>query len=1105
MNQMKQKLMVFLFLLSGMGIYAQILQEKNYIRVDQFGYLPVGKKVAIIAKAINGFNSGTGIDLNTGVQVQLRKASDNSVVFSATATSWNNGNTDSNSGDKGWWFDFSSYTTEGEYYIRATKTGGSIVDSYRFKIASDVYANALKAALNMFYYQRVSQNKTATYASGDKWIDGAWYSGTDQDGNATFLNDNSKHKNVSRGWIDAGDPNKYVTFAADPVHDLLSAYEMNQELFNSFNLNIPESGNNIPDILDEIKWEIDWLINMQDATSGGIHIKAGILNDGGYTSPPGSDSRKRYYGPVCPSSSVIGAGMMAHAALNFKKFSDLTSYSNDLTTRAEKAWTYFENSSDKAATCDDGQIEAGDADGDGNHYSLEWKAEGVCAAVYLYALTGKTKYNDWVKSYYTETRPWKAFDWGVYRSNQAEAIMFYTTLSNADATVKQSIQDKKASSDKSEGGSYMVVESDNLYRARAMYNNWGSNKLIAAQGGDAMDLVEFNIKPVNHDKYKERALGIVNYMHGVNPMGLCMLSNMYQYGADYCNDEMWHTWFNTGTKYDNIDNGNIGPAPGFVTGGPNSSGSSTMKVKVGTNQFTALTKDQPFQKAYSCNNAAIASDAPWAFNEPGLYYNGAYVKLLAHFVSTTVADKVTGLLAPATVNPSKTYEVQVSYTATTSRKIEVTFQLQASPYTNYGYASTTVGAGSGTATLNVAVNASTPIQNNAYQWQSTITTTSGGWNERLDNRSQGAVSCSNVVNESCGLISNNGFENGLNNWTNNGATATVTDKYTGSYASKTGTGQGGMHYKLIPVTAGRIYNLEAYCKVSSSPGWAGIGLTFVDASGTEMTTNKLSLTVLATTYTRYLGSATAPAGAANVRVWTWKNGTVGSLFCDAFCLTETVPAATKYEAENATLIGMTKATSTTGYSGTGYATGMDATGDKVSFSVNVGSAGTYPLTIRYSVCNTQENYVVVNGTQTSKTFNDGIAACGGWENLTFDIALNSGNNTLEIKKNWGYTEIDYINIGTLKSGSVTTDIQNQDNAGLRIYPNPVIDGQLNIIVNNNPDDSEFSLSDAYGKIRMTKKLYNGKNTIELNGIEKGFYIVRVIDNQNVAKTKIFIK
>jgi hypothetical protein len=91
---------------------------------------------------------------------------------------------------------------------------------------------------------------------GGDWTDGASHLGTQQDLDCRLVTNAipSTSKNLKGGWFDAGDYNKYVNFAYEPIHDLLLAYVERPYVFGD-DYNIPESGNGVPDILDEVKWD----------------------------------------------------------------------------------------------------------------------------------------------------------------------------------------------------------------------------------------------------------------------------------------------------------------------------------------------------------------------------------------------------------------------------------------------------------------------------------------------------------------------------------------------------------------------------------------------------------------------------------------------------------------------------------------------------------------------------------------------------------------------------------------------------------------------------------------------------------------------------------
>ena len=72
----------------------------------------------------------------------------------AAPPAWNGGATDASSGDKAWWFTFTSVATAGDYYVLDVDRG---VRSYAFRISDQVYRDVLKQAVRVFFYQRAGQ------------------------------------------------------------------------------------------------------------------------------------------------------------------------------------------------------------------------------------------------------------------------------------------------------------------------------------------------------------------------------------------------------------------------------------------------------------------------------------------------------------------------------------------------------------------------------------------------------------------------------------------------------------------------------------------------------------------------------------------------------------------------------------------------------------------------------------------------------------------------------------------------------------------------------------------------------------------------------------
>ena len=598
-----------------------------HIRLDQFGYRPDSKKVAVLADPVNGFDATQSF--TPGNTYEVRRVSDNQSVFSGAPTTWKNGATHTQSGDRGWWFDFSAVTAPGDYYLFDVSKN---LRSYPFRIGADVYKDVLKQAVRMYFYQRLGFAKQPPYTD-EKWSDGAAYEGPDQDHAARSRwakTDPATARDVHGGWMDAGDVNKYTTFAEGAVIQLLESYRRHPEIFTD-DFNIPESGNGIPDLLDEVLWELDWLKRMQDATgTNGFLLKLGVDNYN-EVSPPSLDTRPRYYLPECTSATLAGAAMFAHAGtvLVGTSHPDLQSYGYDLLGRAELAWqraavttsdfTQFEEA------CDDGDIKSGDADRNESG-QLE---SAVVAAVYLFKATGNAVYKNFVESTYNQIEPASTTWWGPYKSAVETALLRYSEMPNVTTTVSNNIRNQKGNMNYAFSLDSYDAQTD-LYRAQMddWAHHWGSNLVRSNCGSLNMDFVEFNINADDAGRYRETAEQYLHWLHGTNAMGIVMLSNMYAFGGDACANEIYHTWFGAGTPYDNALTSPKGPAPGYLTGGPNKDYSYTQLSPPAA---------QPPQKSYLDFNDGWPQSS-WEITEPAIYYNAAYIMLLSNFVENTVVS-----------------------------------------------------------------------------------------------------------------------------------------------------------------------------------------------------------------------------------------------------------------------------------------------------------------------------------------------------------------------------------------------------------------------------------------------------------------------------------
>ncbi len=593
------------------------------IAVDQFGYLPDMTKAAVVSDPQTGFNSAASY--TPGGMLEVRTWGSNTVVFSGSPAIRTSGGTDRQSGDRNWWFDFSPVTRWGEYYVYDPAND---VRSARFRVGPDVYEQVMKHAVRMFYYQRRGAAKLLPYADA-RWTDGTNFMRPLQDSHCRLITSPTlaTEKDLRGGWFDAGDYNKYVNWTVSVLDELLFAYRHNPLVWPD-NWNIPESGNGIPDILDEVKWELDWLLRMQNA-NGSVLSKMGV-NGFQSASPPSTETSQVFYGAESTTATFSTAGSFAQAAPIFRAVG-LTDYANTLSNAAVAAYNWAVANPSVQFT--NTGFASGSPEVDTsttNAYNYARDSLRIRAAVYLYDLTGQTACRTYVESAYTKLLAINSGWWGPYEMPVQDALLYYATLPGVTPSVATNIRNSKQGSI---GGSdflsawnagtdpYRAPEPDWAY-------HWGSNEpkchwglLFALQN-------IYGLNPALASTYREAAAGFLHYIHGVNPLTMVYLSNMYGSGAENCANQIYHSWFCDGGIYDDARTSPNGPAPGYVPGGANASFSPDASYN-GPPLVPPMS--QPPQKSYKDWNTGWPEDS-WAVTEPAIYYQSSYVYLMSRFI-----------------------------------------------------------------------------------------------------------------------------------------------------------------------------------------------------------------------------------------------------------------------------------------------------------------------------------------------------------------------------------------------------------------------------------------------------------------------------------------
>lgn len=527
--------------------------EAIAVKVNQIGYKTADAKLVVV-------NSDTA-----PAEFKVCKAADDSVVYTGTFADAVAGTSDDGTTYTG---DFSSVKNEGEYYIAVD----GLDNSYTFKISDKVYDDVAKDVVRMLYMQRCGCELTADLA-------GDFAHPACHTGKAKIYGTNDTI-DVSGGWHDAGDYGRYVVPGAKTVADLFLTYEDCKGAAGD-DYNIPESGNKIPDILDEAKYELDWMLKMQ-AADGGVYHKVTCAVFPG-TVMPEAETDELIVSPVSMTATGDFAAVMAKASVIYKDI-DKTAAKNYLEA-SKKAYAYLEKN---AANDTKGFTNPSDIS-TGEYPDAINKDEFLWAAIELYLATGDDTYSAKIESLMNDVPCGLGWiEMGTY------AIYDYL---KADKKVQKSnIADKFKSVLESDAKAQLENSKTDPYFSSMRTYPWGSNMSIANTGMTYMMM--YNL--TGEEVYKEYALHQLDYIFGMNPNG-------YSYVT--CE----------GTKYAEHPHHRpsqaIGkPVPGMLVGGPNSNPEDPYAVQV-----LAGKKD-------AC--CYVDNDGAYSINEVTIYWNSPLIYLI---------------------------------------------------------------------------------------------------------------------------------------------------------------------------------------------------------------------------------------------------------------------------------------------------------------------------------------------------------------------------------------------------------------------------------------------------------------------------------------------
>ncbi len=617
------------------------------IVVDQFGYRPDSRKIAIIRDPQTGYDAVARYA--PGAAFAVVDVATGAIVASGSPTPWNGGTTDPVSGDRAWWFDFSDLTRPGRYVVADTQNR---IRSFEFNIAETVYRPVMVRAVKMFFYQRAGAQKSAAHA-GAAWADAASHLGPGQD-TATapwpgaFGSAGQKlppARDLSGGWYDAGDYNKYTTWLARNVITLLTAYEEHPNAFSD-DTGIPESGNAVPDLLDEVKWALDWLARMQN-TDGGVLCVQNLATG----TPPSRALGRSHYGPATTSATLMAAAAFARAARTYGALDQpaMKAYGAQLATRARDAWRWTNENPNVLYFNNDETRQPGSRGLAHGQQELSEPARVLAkleAALSLFELDGDPALRRAVEAQAEKMLP--RSEPTLWEIDTHEVLLRVARMNGASPPVAVKIRSWFLGSIASQAGRFEAeLQRNDPYRAPIQQYTWGSNKAKSMQAR-LFQLAALHTTDVAVRKAAlDAAQGYLNYLHGTNPLGLVYLTNMGQEGATHSANTMFHAWFAKGTPWEKVADGRPGPPPGFLVGGPNpafrldgccTNAQSSAAPACGDLRAAMICRQtfrppigQPPAKSYLQFNDTWPANA-WEITEPSTVYQAHYIRLLAAYV-----------------------------------------------------------------------------------------------------------------------------------------------------------------------------------------------------------------------------------------------------------------------------------------------------------------------------------------------------------------------------------------------------------------------------------------------------------------------------------------
>ncbi|NMP30684.1 glycoside hydrolase family 9 [Thalassotalea sp. M1531] len=536
---------------------APTLKRASTIHTNQLSYLPIGEKIALIPNV-------------SALTYTLTNKDDGNIVYKGTLS------------EAKVWQPAGSVTVKQAEFSSVQSTGSYLltvagVEPKEIDISFTPYAALHDAALKSYYYNRASSEITSEY--GGQWARPLGHS----DNQVTVHSSAASEERpagtaitASKGWYDAGDFGKYVVNSGIATYTLMAAYQHYPAFYQNRELNIPESNDDVPDILNEIKWNLDWLQHMQDI-DGGVYHKLTTLEWPGKEMPH-EDQRERFVIGKSTAATLNFAATMAMASRVYS--SQFKALSTQWLTASELAWQWA-NTNPAVVYVQPTDVKSGEYGDDHFNDEFAW------AAAELYLATQNEEYLSAFEHHHGLL--------GISSWQHVPSLAVISLLREGGGLLPAALVEQLTQLLNSLAGDLLLQYQNSAY-AIAMEQNdfvWGSNSVVLNKAMILMQAYHFS----KDTYYRDASIGAISYLLGRNPTGYSFVTG---FGSKTPVDPHHRASYS-----DNVNQ----PIPGMLVGGPQNGQQDECSYP--SNQAALSYLDH--WCSYSTNEVAINWNAPLVY------------------------------------------------------------------------------------------------------------------------------------------------------------------------------------------------------------------------------------------------------------------------------------------------------------------------------------------------------------------------------------------------------------------------------------------------------------------------------------------------------------